>query len=34
MGGEVDDTIFPLRFEIEHVRVYRQQPRGAGQPAE
>ncbi|HSX55225.1 MAG TPA: glycoside hydrolase family 16 protein, partial [Sphingomonas sp.] len=22
MGGEVDDSIFPLRFEVEHVRVY------------
>lgn len=22
MGGEVDDAIFPARFEIEHVRVY------------
>lgn len=24
MGGEVDDMIFPIRFEIEHVRVYQQ----------
>ena len=23
MGGEVDDAIFPIRFEIDHVRVYR-----------
>lgn len=22
MGGEVDDAIFPIRFEIDHVRVY------------
>ena len=22
LGGPVDDTIFPLRLEIEHVRVY------------
>lgn len=28
MGGEVDDAIFPARFEIEHVRVYQQKPRG------
>jgi beta-glucanase (GH16 family) len=26
LGGEVDDAIFPLRFEIDHVRVYRQRP--------
>ena len=29
MGGEVDDAIFPARFEIDHVRVYRQKPRGS-----
>jgi beta-glucanase (GH16 family) len=33
LGGPVDDTIFPLRMEIEHVRVYqRAEPAvGAGQ---
>ena len=29
VGGEVDDAIFPARFEIDHVRVYRQKPRGS-----
>jgi beta-glucanase (GH16 family) len=33
MGGEVDDTIFPASFEIEHVRVYRQAVRGAAPAA-
>lgn len=32
MGGAVDDAIFPIRFEIEHVRVYRQRSRG-GSPS-
>ncbi len=26
LGGPVDDSIFPLRYEIEHVRVYQKQP--------
>ena len=29
MGGDVDDAIFPARFEIDYVRVYRQKPRGS-----
>lgn len=33
MGGEVDDSIFPASFEIEHVRVYRQAVRGAAPAA-
>jgi beta-glucanase (GH16 family) len=33
MGGEVDDSIFPASFEIEHVRVYRQAVRGAAPTA-
>lgn len=27
--GAVDDSSFPARFEIEHVRVYKQKPRGS-----
>jgi hypothetical protein len=27
--GVANDAIFPARFEIEHVRIYRQRPRGS-----
>lgn len=30
MGGEVDDSIFPIRFEIDHVRVYRRKAEPGG----
>jgi len=26
LGGTVDDTIFPVQMEIEHVRVYQPAP--------
>ena len=33
MGGEVDDSIFPIRFEIDHVRVYQRKPTERGATA-